>query len=348
MPIQPYTGVIAWNNFEGGTNGTNVTTANSGGVSGTAFSGIQISGTGTITYVSSSPIHDTMSMQVSAIGGITIARWDTAVVGSRTRLCGVAYVKWAAWPSGYTAFAETKQTDGGTLSSRLKISSTGLVRLVDTADATVFTASTPLSLNTVYRVEWDINNTTGAYTVSWFPGDSLTPVESIKTGTGSFGTAQAQVNFGRAASPDHVTVYDTVAINTTPLGPRATAGITSKPSALVSNAGTWVATGGTVLDVVKDASDATYIATPDAPSAAQVRFRMDPLSLTEIVTVKTKGMASNGAQTIQRSVSIYNGATLLVTDTWNLTTTAVVRSTSTPAAVTAGVELEVLISDTVI
>ncbi len=45
---------------------------------------------------------------------------------------------------------------------------------------------------------------------------------------------------------------------------------------------------------------------------------------------------------------VYNGATMLVEDTFNLTTAPTVRSTVTPAPVPAGVELEVEIRDTVV
>lgn len=347
MAIDPYSGVIAWNSFEGGTDGTTVTTGNSGGASGTAFSGIQVVGTGSAAFESSGPIHDAMSLLITAIGGTTMVRWDAAVVGSRTELYGVAYMKWGAFPASYSTIIEAKQTDGGSLSFRIKINNTGQLRLTDSADATVWSAAASLSLNTVYRVEWHINCTTGAYDVWWYLGDSNTAVDT-RTGTGSFGATIAQVNHGRTSTPDHITTYDTLALATTKLGPRAAAGTSSLPASVVSNAGAWTGTGGTTLAVVRDGSDATYVSTPASPTNAAIRYKMQPLANTDAVSVTTRGAKSDATQNIDRTVSIYNGATLLITDTWSLTTTPTNRVTTTPGNVTAGVELEVLISDDVV
>lgn len=352
MAIEPYSGVpglIAWNSFEGGTTGADVTAANSGGASGTAFSGMLIGGTSTLKYKAAGALADALSMEVIGGGGTGLARWDEEVVGSQTNLYGVAYVYWAAWPTSYTAFIEVKQTNGGVLAYRLKISSSGLLRLTNTLDAAVFSTAASLSLNTKYRIEWHVNSTTGAYEVWWYLGDSTTPVDS-RTGTGAdFGTAQAQVNFGRAASPDHTTIYDNLGLATSKLGPRKVVGPVGKPVTEVSNTGGWTATGGTSVAVLGDTSDATYISSPDSPTTAKaIRFRLDPLSVTDVVTVTTRDAKNNATQNIERTVTIYDGASNVGSNVFPLSTSITNHQTVTNSQITAGVQLEVVISDVVV
>jgi hypothetical protein len=223
--MDPYSGVVAWNSFEGGTDGTTITTGNSGGASGTAFSGVQITGTSTVKFESTGALHDTMSAEIIGGAGFGMLRWDTAVLGSLTTPCIAIGVNYTTLPSAYSPIVEAKQTDGGTLAWRINVSSTGNVRLVNAAGSTVAsTSNTPIVAGSTYRIEAQINHGTGAYNVQVFSGDSTTALSTLSgTSAGAFGTQTQQINFGRSASPDYSVKIDSVAVDTAALGPRAVA-----------------------------------------------------------------------------------------------------------------------------
>lgn len=349
MALAPYnhvTGLIVQNNMEGGTNGATVTTGNSGGGSNTAFSNVQISGSTTVAFGNTSPIGDSLYVHVVGNGGFGLLRYDTAILGTPTNVYGGMYIRVPAYPASSTPVVEAKQADAGAQAMRLRILSTGFIRLSDAADATVFTTGTnAIPLNTWVRLEWHVNCTTGAYDVWQYNTADSTTADITQSGTGSFGTQIAQINHGRITTPEITIDYDNIGIATSKLGPRAVAGTSALPESVVSNAGAWTATGGTQLSVVRDASDATYVATPTSPVNAAIRYKLGPLSATDNVTVATKGAKSDNSQTVTRTVSIYNGVTLLIADSFVLTTTPTVRNTVTPGTVTAGVELEVVVSD---
>jgi hypothetical protein len=231
--MDPYSGVVAWNSFEGGTDGTTVSTGNSGGASGTAFSGVQITGTSTVKYESTGALHDTMSCEIVANAGYGLVRWDNAVLGSLTTTCCAMYVKFSALPSAYSPISEGKQTDGGSLAWRINVSSLGNVRLVNASAATVAsTTSAPISTGTLYRIEWQITHGTGAYNVQVFSGDSTTALATLSgTSAGAFGTATQQIYFGRTQTPDYTVMIDTLGVDTGALGPRATANVIPVASA---------------------------------------------------------------------------------------------------------------------
>lgn len=338
MPVYPYQDVIAWNNFEGMTSGATLTTANSGGASGTAFSGVQIVG-GTIVATTTNPIHDTKSLALTSTG-ICNFRWDNALMGDQTRLCGVIHFRLTSFPTAYTPFWEAKEEDNGTLVARIKVSSSGLLRLTGgSADATVFSSTVPIDAGVDYRIEYDINCTTGAYQVRWALADSTTYIDT-RTNVSTFGVHIGQVIFGRTLSPDLAIIFDTLAIATTPIGKRAVPTSSSKPYA-IANPGGFSAVGGTELGVLRDASNATYLQSPDAPANAAYTVTMEPMNQTGKYSHTAVYSSDTASPVISCTVVIKNGATTLVTDTFNLTTTPTTRVTTTPADVAAGVELTV-------
>lgn len=345
MPVAPYRNAIAYNTFEGGTSGATLTTGNTGGVSGTAFSAIDLAA-GTLRFTTTNPIHDTRSAEVIASGGNANFRWDNAVVGNQTRFCGTAYIRWASWPSGYSSFIEAKDANAGNLSFRISIGAGGSLRFYNGALGVLGTSTSALVLGTVYRVEWDINTTTGAFAVKWAVGDSMTLIQTF-TGTSNFGTQVGQVLFGRTLTPDYAATYDSIAIDNEPVGPRRLIGTTSDPYITTANAGGYTAVGGTsLLSVLTDDSDSTYIISPNSPSSASIIYTMEPMNYAGIVTVATMNSSTTNTPVVMRTVIIRNGATILVTDTFALTTTPIERGTSTPQPVAAGVELTVEILDT--
>lgn len=261
--MDPYTGVIAWNSFEGGTDGTTLTLSpnNTGGASGTPLAP-QILGTGTLTFESTGALHDDMSCLVNAVGGICAVRWNTDVIGNLTTPCAVIHINFpTALPSAYSSIMEGKQTDGGALAWRISVSSLGNVRLINAAGAAVAsTSSQPITVGNTYRVEVQVNHTTGAYGVQVFDGDSTTALATLSgTSAAAFGTSTQQVVFGRSSTPDYTALIDSIAVDTGPLGPRQTAN--TPPTA---NAGTDITNGQTGVAVSRTGtssdSDGTVVA----------------------------------------------------------------------------------------
>lgn len=347
MPVKPYLDdALVQNNAEGGSNGTTVSTGNSGGASGDAFGSVQITGSSTVVFSSASPIHDSLSILATGVGGFAAFRWGSSILGTQSVLHGVMYVSWSAFPASSTPFMEIKQTDGGALAARLRITSTGGPRLTDSSDSTIFTGSN-LSTGTVYRFEWTIN-TTGAYRVAWYLGDSASAIDTRTGSSAAFGTQLQEVTFGRTTSPDHTTKYDSIAVGLTQLGARRVAGSSAIAYAEPSNPGAWTVTGAASrLVALRDGSDASYAETPDGPQDAEVTYTLEPFSVTAPVTVTTRGSASNASATVTRTVTIKDGSTTLIADPFVLTTSVVAHNTTTPAPVTAGTELTVIISDDV-
>lgn len=351
MPV-PYVDALAWNHAEGGTPGATPTTGNSGGESGTAM-GVQILGASTILVDDTAPIHGTRSYRIQSSGGIAALRWGQSVLGDLVTLCVVAYVRFETLPSAYTDLISGYATDAGGASKgwAAQVNASGNFRLRDGAASTLASSSAVITAGAVWRLEAQINHLTGAYTLEVSPGDSETPIQAL-TGTAAGLTVKestCRVDFGRGSAPELDVTVDTLAVSDRQLGPRFVPGDTARPQVLVSNAGGWTVEGGApMLTALGDESDATLIQTPMFPDGDAVRLRLHPLSRTDIVTVTTRGRASDAAESIQRTVQIYNGATLLTTDTWNLTTAWVNRATATPAPVAAGTELEVAITDLVV
>lgn len=74
---------LVTNNFEGGSDGTTITTGNSGGASGTAFDGVSRDATGTPGVVAFSNVQARAGalsgrFQVGSVTAITAANWSTA------------------------------------------------------------------------------------------------------------------------------------------------------------------------------------------------------------------------------------------------------------------------------
>ncbi len=254
MPMNPYSGVLAWNSAEGGTDGITVSTGNSGGTSGTPWTSVQITGTSTVKYKAAGALHDTMSYEIVGGGGFGMLRWESSLLGtSFTSVCGALYIKFVTLPSSYSTVVNANQVDAGTtIAWRIKVSSTGNVRLTDTADVAVFsTSNSPIAVGTLYRFEWQMDHTTGDYVVEWFSGDSTTALGRY-TGAASIGTQVQRIDFGRTTSPDYTALLDTMALNTSKLGPR------NRPNtAPTANAGSDKTSGvvGTLMNVTGTDSD---------------------------------------------------------------------------------------------
>jgi hypothetical protein len=87
------------NSFESGTNGTTITTGNSGGASGNAFDVTEASGTSILVYSNTQAAHGSLSAEFANNGdGANSVSWSTSL-GTQTQVWFRAYVYFTANPS---------------------------------------------------------------------------------------------------------------------------------------------------------------------------------------------------------------------------------------------------------
>lgn len=86
----------------------------------------------------------------------------------------------------------------------------------------------------------------------------------------------------------------------------------------LDNLGNWSAVGGNAVEVVTDASDATYIESPANPAVEQVRYKLDPLGPGSI-TIDVRAQASAIGYVYIRTV-LQEGTTIIAEWSDKLTT----------------------------
>jgi hypothetical protein len=194
------------NSFEGGTSGSNITTANSGGKSGNAFDST-FTGTGTtLTYSNTHAAHGLLSAKVTVGSTATtcLAEWSTSEGGQPT-IWWRCYCYFAGNPG---ALAQPcRMIYSGGFGSGVQITSGGQIQTYYTLATAAATFTTPLPVNQWFRLEGYVTGgtSTGVVSASLFvPMDDQSAVEShtttgLDTGTLSgywFGNAGSNANSG--------------------------------------------------------------------------------------------------------------------------------------------------------
>lgn len=190
----------AWNTAEGGSDGTTVTTANSGGSSGDAFDSVVINGVGTLAYRSAHAAHGGLSYGVNPdISQLCYVQWSTTI-GTQTDFYGRCYLYLTANPSSNTINL-LRFLNGTALAAAVRVSAAGKLQAIDAAGTQQGGTTAVVSLNTWIRIGWHVvtNATTGSIEVKLYnTPDSLTPTETL-TLTGLNTNTQATVyRFGMA------------------------------------------------------------------------------------------------------------------------------------------------------
>jgi hypothetical protein len=183
------------NTAEGGTDGTTVTAANSGGASGQAFSSVTIGSGATVKF----------SAAAAYTGSLGYLMGTTAAVGFSMRCLNtpasapVEKLRFYRRLTGYpTSTMQHIQFVNGSSSAfgYIHLLTTGQMRIIDANNATVWTSSASVPLNTWVRTEVNIapgtSSTTGAINFLWAVGDGPPDAGNTFTGTG--------LNFGTTAS----------------------------------------------------------------------------------------------------------------------------------------------------
>jgi fibronectin type 3 domain-containing protein len=175
------------NNFEGGSNGTAITAANSGGTSGNAFNTASCT-SGTETFSNASPAHGNLFGLLSPTTNLCYLQWNNKSVSPTTASYGRAYLKLAANPAG--AFGLMRITDASSVRDvQVNLSKTGKLSVLDANGTTQVTFTQSVPLNQWVRLEWHVvSAASGTFELRMYSGDSTTPLEThvltgIPTGT---------------------------------------------------------------------------------------------------------------------------------------------------------------------
>lgn len=232
------------NNAEGGTSGTTVSTANSGGASGDAW-GTPVIGTGmTLTFDNAHAAHGTLAYKValtSTATAITYLPWPSTQVGTVTEIWGRLYI----WSANLTPPAASLRLvrflNAGTAVAGFNVASgTGAIECRSAADALIGTASasSAITASTWMRLEFHylFNTATGETArVNVYTGDSATINTSATCSAINQGAACNEVRFGAntaafSSTSGNAFWLDDINVNATGLPGPATAAAAVRPA----------------------------------------------------------------------------------------------------------------------
>lgn len=185
---------LVTNTFEGGSDGTTITTGNSGGTSGTAFDVVTFDATGTPGVVAFSNVQAIGGLasryQVGSVNALTCVGWSTAR-GSLTDDYVRAYFYLT---NNFTLSCAVFRWLSGALANMGRVTWVGTggsankIQLLDNASAQVGISTSVLALNTRHRIEafFHADTATAQLTVRLFLGANVngtTPDETITSTT---------------------------------------------------------------------------------------------------------------------------------------------------------------------
>lgn len=235
------------NTAESGAIGATVTTGNSGGASGDSWDTVQIGANASVTYVESPVMVGKRAYRLATGVTSTTAylqwtakiaqRWPSGIAANY----GECYLYLTAIPAADTTFVEFSDAAGTTNRANIRVRSTGVLRLRNAANGTVVSGTVVLSINTLYRIEWQVDGAAlGSYQLVLYAGNSVTPLETL-SGSGVFGGTIGTVRFGYVTNVTNAAAmyFDAINVNDValpglpvynslfparPTGPRAGAG----------------------------------------------------------------------------------------------------------------------------
>ena len=211
--------------FDGGTNGTTISPANSG-TSGNAFDTAGITATGTAVYSNAQAAHGEYSLEVAAAAtnDTAQAKWSAASYGTQTQTWFREYLYFTANPANGARVFLYANASGNC--AYITVNSSGKLVMQDSANSTMFTFATAIPLNYWFRIEGSVINsaTGGLAALSLYSLDSMVALEShLSAATFNTRVNGTSASFGISASAGgSVSPYwlDGVGIsNTGALGP---------------------------------------------------------------------------------------------------------------------------------
>jgi len=196
------------NTFEGGSNGTTITTGNSGGASGDAFNLVNIGAGAAVIYDNTHTAHGGLAMKCSSgtSGSLAYVEWDPS---ASSNFYGRFYIYIAA-----NGAVGDWYYDGGSSGADKAIITTDASNHICLQDSTGLpvqaTSTSTMALSTWHRIEFHIicSTTVGQMEAKLFLGansDGLTPDETLTTAANL--NTGASINnhlFGNIATGGHV------------------------------------------------------------------------------------------------------------------------------------------------
>lgn len=198
------------NTFEGGSNGTTISTANSGGVSGNPFDAFASTPTFSTTVAHSG----TLCMSATT-GAQKQVEWNTTSLGTgNATLFGRCYFQTTG-----NAGVRIVQGDGATTSDifRITLVTTTSLIAVNINGGTNVSSTTALANNTWMRIDFQfaLSGTTATITARLFFGANIEGTVPTETLTQSGASTDAAINiirFGSGSSVTPTLFFDDVAV----------------------------------------------------------------------------------------------------------------------------------------
>jgi hypothetical protein len=220
------------NTLEGGTNAVAISNANSGGLSGDAFTGV--AGTITPTFTTGAPIRGSVSglADASGAGATSYAYWDWPGTGGADSYYRVYIQVPNPIPAGTLYVAASKGASNAN-ACHVRLNSTGNFELCNSADTVVATSISVAPIGRIVRIEMHhfanaANSAAGTVEARLYIGssfNSLTASEILGPVTTDASTAIGQQRYGLDNRTVAATLkWDGASVNnTTWVGPDAVA-----------------------------------------------------------------------------------------------------------------------------
>jgi hypothetical protein len=198
------------NSAEGGSNGTTVTTSNSGGVSGNAFDSVNIDAGASLTFDNTHAAHGGLSYNFfSSSPNDAYVVWTTSM-GTQTEFWGRCYLYITAIPTN--TFSFFRALNAGALAAEIRVAqSTGSLYIRDSGANIVGTSVNAVAVNAWNRIDFHFvtNTTNGRVDVALYNSnpDGTQPTELVSAVNINSGTQATAYRFGAPITAGTQTVW---------------------------------------------------------------------------------------------------------------------------------------------
>lgn len=228
---------VLWS-AEGGTNGTGITTGNSGGASGDSFESVSLGSGATATY-DNTQARGTLAAKLATGGSAADCSLNYATkIGAQTQAWFRAYLYVPSNPGTSHRLIDAWDSGSGQLCFAVYLTTAGKLMSVNTGGSTIQTSTASVPLNAWFRVEVMVigSATVGQVEIKLFNSpDGGTATETL-TSAANQNTRGSMNNyrFGAAGDPlpaSRTLWFDNLGISTTGyLGPAGPAAVTLTPA----------------------------------------------------------------------------------------------------------------------
>lgn len=304
---------VKTNSFEGGTNGTGITSGNSGGASGDAFDFLVIGTGATVTFDNTRAAHGTLSARVTPTASQTAnGNWQGL---NTTDFAIRKYIYLTAATTDDTYWFRSSNAGGGTRLVSLHGDSAGRL-VLRTPSATVWTSTSTVPLNQWVRIEMyahiGTGTTDGKVAAAFYSADSTTPIDSFTNNALNMGTtAIDQIGFLKYNNQAYATAFwvDDLRIDTAATGLLGPVGSNAAPT-VNPPAAQRIATGNTAsMTMTATDSDGTIASRSWVVTSYPSGAAAPTLSGGSTATATTSTLTVPGVYTFTPSATDNGGTT---------------------------------------